>query len=377
MGELSYMEAIKMNRKHRITRVPGQRPYSSAGRPAICIATALVAFFALTATVPAPADEPLCDRLAAMVHFQRGKMDYLPAYGKVVGLFRRRPGIWWFPMGKILWRHPKRISALVYAIDHASHVAALRNQFLKNASLRTGFWLPAPHHWNYGSASLAIGISGYLRLRSGEFYLAGHKRRGARYSLAAMLLSAQAAPAIGRFALYLVDMHFLNNPTIMHKVIRLPPFSGVPSTIKGCYEYGAASLAFYVNRAPWRARFIKLHHTFRQDRFRAMAFYQPLDKLCHQAATDHGRLTAGQKSQMRALIEKGLRSAVDVREVFGVLSNAQFLQQRAAKQHQPWTSNAIRGDLAIGLAAVLKEKRFSPMEKAAIDKFLFELALEA
>ena len=366
-----------MNRKHRITEMPGQRPYSSAGRPAICTATLLVASFVLTATTPAPATEPLCNRIAAMIHFRRGKMDYLPAYAKVVALFRRRPGIWWFPMGKILWHHPKRISALVYAMDHASHVAALRNQFLKNASLRTGFWLPATHHWNYGSASLAIGISGYLNLRSGEFYLTGHKRRGARYSLAAMLLSAQAAPAIGRVALYLVDMQLLNNPAVMHTVVKLPPYSGVPSTIKGCYEYGAVSLAFYINRAPWRAKFIKLYHTHQQDRLRAMAFYQPLDKLCHRAATDYGRLTVRQKSRMRALIEKGLHSAIDVREVFGVISNAQFLQQRAARQHQPWIASAIRGDLALGLAAVLKEKRFSPIEKHAIGKLLFELAQES
>ncbi|MGC8559490.1 MAG: hypothetical protein ACP5O1_02305 [Phycisphaerae bacterium] len=49
----------------------------------------------------------------------------------------------------------------------------------------------------------------------------------------------------------------------------------------------------------------------------------------------------------------------------------------AAQQHQPWISRAIRGDLAIGLAAVLKEKRFSPVEKAAVDKLLSELAHES
>ncbi len=39
-----------MNRKHRIIHRSRKRPYTSAGRPAICIATALVAFFSLTAT---------------------------------------------------------------------------------------------------------------------------------------------------------------------------------------------------------------------------------------------------------------------------------------------------------------------------------------
>lgn len=334
--------------------------------------TLLVTFAALHATAHGV---PFCDTVANDLHFKRGHVNYLPAYGRVMDTFRRRGLPPWPIMDKLLWRHPRRISALVYALDHASHVAALRDRFLRNTSLM-GPGMPLPHHWNYGRGDAAMDIAGYLALRSGEFYASGDKLRGANYALASVLLSAQSAPVTGRYLDLFLSVRLLQNLHVRAKVMKLPPYRGVPPKLADIYGYSFRSLYSYFDTPAQRATFVALYKNARTQYRRVAKLLTPLDKVCHAAGKDHGRLTTLQKKQISEDINAGFAACVDIHNVFYLLSNAGYLQQQAAQHQKPWIAHAIRSDLARGLAKLLRESQFSSRDKVMIRAWLFDLAKE-
>lgn len=325
---------------------------------------------------PPARHKPFCDLVANDLHFKRGNVNYLPAYGKVMDLFRRRPNLPWPEMYKILWQHPKRISALVYALNHASHVAALRDRFLLNTTLPVGPAIPNPHHWNYGSGFGPMSIAGYLSMRSGEYYVAGHQRRGAQYALAATLLSSQMTPVGGRFLVLLLSVHMLTAKLDRKRISSLPVFSGVPTTVKDMAAYGLRSVITFFGTAARRTTFLALYKKVKAQRDRAAHFCGPLDKLYHAESRGPDKLTIQQKHAMRRIINQGFAACVDIHQVFYVLSNSQYLQQRAMHSHRRWIANAIRSDLAQGLSNLLKARRFSHRDRQLIEAWIFDLARE-
>ena len=347
---------------------PSQRPSAT-----VTIGlTFLVTFASFGATAHAV---PFCDTVAKDLHFKRGHMNYLPAYGRVMDTFRRRGLPPWPVMDRLLWRHPKRISALVYTLDHASHVAALRDRFLRNTSLM-GPGIPLPHHWNYGPGNAAMDIAGYLALRSGEFYASGDKLRGTNYALASVLLSAQSAPVTGRFLDLFLSVRLLPDLHVRAKVMKLPPYRGVPKKLAANYSYSFRSLYSYFDTPAKRATFIALYKKAKAQYRRVAQFYTPLEKVSHAAGKDRGKLTALQKKQINTDINKGFAACVDIHNIFYLLSNAGYLQQRAAHHQKQWIARAIRGALARGLAKLLQENRFSHRDKVLIRAWLFDLASE-
>lgn len=318
---------------------------------------------------------PLCDVVAKDLHFKRGKMNYLPAYGRVVDIFRRGGLPAWPRMDRLLWRHPKQITALVYALDHASHVAALRDRFLMNTSLM-GPGNPLPHHWNYGNGYAAAQVASYLGLRSGEFYASGDMVRGKKYALASVLLLAQSAPITGRFLVLYTSVRLLSVSRDEKLVMKLPAYHGVPKTVDDIYKYDIRSLYSYFNTPAKRATFLALYKKAGAQRYRATYFYTPLDKLYHAASKDAGELTPQQKKQINKAIDMGFAASVDIHEVFYVLSNAGYLQGRAQHKQRRWIAGAIRSDLAQGLAKLLRTKRFSHRDNTVILAWLLDVARE-